>query len=356
MEAQLSTHMRKEVIRALDRAASVVSIQIDGAWRAAAKVLVAVLVAACTGAPGTASGSQAQATPGSGSAKATDGNEFASFRIPYRLDLAAGWTVLASSQQPGSDEDVFVAPDPATWVTVGTGQPLTGQTVKDRVNLGRLEFPQCVSRPTDDRSITMGGESGLEWSYACRQDFNLAAQSIHRGLGYRLTVHVCTSATALAQPQMDELVAGFAFTDAPAAAPASGVATSDQPVGCGSGPSPSVTPLPRTDLDGVWRACPTEQDILAAGGDAEDAHRNAGCVTLTFRLGAFLESGASASTNQPGTYRISHAEVTIFRANGEAFDFAWSVSGDRLTLMRSTAAGAISPPVWIAIPFTRQKP
>jgi hypothetical protein len=213
-----------------------------------------------------------------------------------------------------------------------------------------------VSRPTDDRSITMGGEPGLEWSYACLQDFNLAAQSIHQALGYRLTVHVCTSATALAQTQMDGLLAGFAFTDAPAAAPASGIATSDQPVGCGSGPSQSAAPPPQTDLDGVWQACPTEKDILAAGGEAGEARDNAGCTTLTFRQGAFLESGASASTHQAGTYRLADAEVTIFRANGDALDFAWSVSGDRLTLNGSTKPGAISPAPWIAKPFTRQGP
>jgi hypothetical protein len=127
-------------------------------------------------------------------------------------------------------------------------------------------------------------------------------------------------------------------------------------VGCGSGPSQSAAPLPQTDLDGVWQACPTEKDILAAGGGADNARDNAGCTTLTFHHGAFLESGASASTGQPGTYRIADGEVTIFRANGEAFDFAWSVSGDSLTLKRSTTPGAISPEVWIAKPFTRQGP
>lgn len=339
-----------------------VPMAVDFSRRTASRLVVAILVAACTGATGTAGGSQAPttmatATPTTAlprSTTPTNSTQFASFRVPYRLDLPVGWTVLASSQQPGSDEDALVAPDRLMWVTIGTGQPLPGQTVQDRVNLGRGEFPQCVSRPTDDRQISMGGESGLEWSYACLQNFNLAAQSIHQGLGFRLTVHVCTSATALAQQQMDELLAGFAFTDAPAAAPASGVATSDQPVGCGSGPSQS--PLPQTGLDGVWQACPTEQDILAAGGGADNARDNAGCVTLTFRLGAFLESGASASTGQPGTYRVANGEVTIFRANGEAFDFAWSVSGDQLTLKRSTTPGAESPEVWIAKPFTRQKP
>jgi hypothetical protein len=325
---------------------------VDSARRWAAMLVVAVVFAACSGAP-TASGSQASTTALSASATSTNATQFASFRVPYRLDLPVGWTVLASSQQPGSDEDVFVAPDRATWVTMGTGQPLPGQTVKDRVNLGRLEFPECVSRPTDDRSISMGGESGLEWSYACLRDFNLAAQSIHQGLGFRLTVHVCTSATALARSQMDDLLAGFAFTEAPAAAPPD-VPKSDQPVGCGPGPSQSVAPQP--DLDGVWQACPTEKDILAAGGEAGEARDNAGCTTLTFRHGAFLESGASASTGQPGTYRIADGEVTIFRANGDAFDFAWSVSGDRLTLKRSTTPGAISPAPWIAAPFTRQQP
>jgi hypothetical protein len=329
---------------------------VGSARRAAAALGVAVLLAACNSAPGTASGSQAPTTASPASATPADETQFASFRAPYRLDLPMAWTVLASSQQPGGDEDAFVAPDRATWVTVGTGQPLPGQTVNDRVDLGRLEFPQCTSRTIDDRPIRMGGEPGLEWSYTCLHDFNLAAQSIHQGLGFRLTVHVCTSATALAQPQMDDILAGFAFTDAPAAAPTTGVATSDQPVGCGSGPSQSVAPLPQTDLDGVWQACPTEEDILAVGDDADDAHRNAGCTTLTFRRGAFLESGASASTGQPGTYRIADAELTIFRANGEAFDFAWSVSGDRLTLKGSTTPGGISPAPWIAIPFTRQGP
>ena len=104
----------------------------DGARRAAAVLGVAAILAACNGAPGTATGSPASTTASPASATSADETRFTSFRSPYRVDLPKAWTVLASSQQPGGDEDAFVAPDRATWVTVGTGQPLPGQTVKDR--------------------------------------------------------------------------------------------------------------------------------------------------------------------------------------------------------------------------------
>jgi hypothetical protein len=127
----------------------------------------------------------------------------------------------------------------------------------------------------------------------------------------------------------------------------------DQDITCGPGPSQSPGASEVTAVDGVWEACPTELDILAAGGEPGEAKENAGCTTLTFHRGAFREIGASAATNQPGTYLVSSDRITIERSNGEVFDFTWSVFRDALTFQQSPVPGAISPSPWLARPFRR---
>ena len=59
----------------------------------------------------------------------------------------------------------------------------------------------------------MGGERGLLWSYQCEPSFHLAAQTIHNGVGYRLTVHNEEGDTSAAGEVMTALLAGFVFTE-----------------------------------------------------------------------------------------------------------------------------------------------
>lgn len=118
----------------------------------------------------------------------------------------------------------------------------------------------------------------------------------------------------------------------------------------GPGAPPTFGP---TQLDGAWQSCPTEQDIVAAGGGAGEARENAGCVTLTLSDGVFRETGASASTTLPGTYVVDGTNITIHRSNDEVFDFTWRVAGETLTLTESPKTGAVSPAPWLAKSFNR---
>ena len=120
------------------------------------------------------------------------------------------------------------------------------------------------------------------------------------------------------------------------------------PAGPGAAPLPSVIVV-----DGAWQACPTEADILAAGGTTPEAAENAGCTTLTLRDGVFRETGGSAATTVPGSYIVTGTTIAIHRSNGEVFDFSWSVGGNTLNLTRSSAPNAISPAPWLAKPFQR---
>jgi hypothetical protein len=106
-----------------------------------------------------------------------------------------------------------------------------------------------------------------------------------------------------------------------------------------------------TELDGRWQACPTEEDILAVGGDPGEARGNAGCTTWTFQAGTFTESGPMAPSGQAGSYEVDGDMITIRRANAEEFMFRWSISGGRLTFADPGIAGAISPAPVIAVPW-----
>jgi len=118
---------------------------------------------------------------------------------------------------------------------------------------------------------------------------------------------------------------------------------------CGPIP-PSSTPA-ATELDGRWRACPTVEDILAAGGEPVEARENAGCTTWTFRAGTFTESGPMATSGQAGSYQVDGDMITIRRPNAEEFLFRWSLFRGRLTFANPGIAGAISPAPVIAVPW-----
>jgi TRAP-type C4-dicarboxylate transport system substrate-binding protein len=113
---------------------------------------------------------------------------------------------------------------------------------------------------------------------------------------------------------------------------------------------PSSTPA-ATELDGRWRACPAEEDILAAGGEPVEARENAGCTTWTFRAGTFTESGGMATSRQAGSYQVDGDMITIRRPNAEEFVFRWSLFRGRLTFADPGIAGATSPAPVRAIPW-----
>lgn len=154
----------------------------------------------------------------------------------------------------------------------------------------------------------------------------------------------------------------------------SSVTVVDPPVACGpndgsvgsptptssnsSAPTPSEGPP--TALDGTWKACPSEQDILAAGGAADESRGNAGCWTLTFHRGefgsAFVASLDPSGTCSPcfvGPYSVETDSVTMNMTSGDVFQFTWSAFKDTLTFKKSRAPGAVSPAPWLAKPFVR---
>ena len=106
-------------------------------------------------------------------------------------------------------------------------------------------------------------------------------------------------------------------------------------------------------IDGVWRACPTVQQILDAGGEPGEAQHNAGCYTMDFHGGVFREGGgAAAADTLAGRYSVDGTLVTINRNNGERFVFTWVLLGDTLSFGNGPA-GSISPAPVRAVPFER---
>jgi len=125
--------------------------------------------------------------------------------------------------------------------------------------------------------------------------------------------------------------------------------------GASAMPSASATDLVTTPVDGAWTVCITEADVTAAGGDPEEARINAGCTTMSFERGVFREAGPGAADGRPGTYSVEADQLTIRRANGELFEFTWSLYEDQLSLGRPADATAISPAPIRALPWIRQE-
>lgn len=176
-----------------------------------AATLVALITTACSA--GAASPSVAPSTPlattasPSASPSAEAGTTYSSSNYPYRLQLPAGW-------EPRADE-AFDGPNQMT-LSVGTGQPEPGQTVEDRVAANRQsQFADCTTDPANDAPITLGGEPGILWSMQCGPTLGLAANTIHKGVGYRLLLELPAGVEAMAQATavMNGLLASFAFTD-----------------------------------------------------------------------------------------------------------------------------------------------
>jgi len=76
---------------------------------------------------------------------------------------------------------------------------------------------------------------------------------------------------------------------------------------------------------------------------------------MSFEGGTFRESGPSAADDRPGTYSVEDDQLIIRRANGEKFEFTWSLYEDQLSLGRPADATAISPAPIRALPWIRQE-
>jgi hypothetical protein len=145
--------------------------------------------------------------PGSGSTAPT---MVTSLLYAYSLQLPDGWLANASSE----DEDSYESADGQITLTVGTGRPDPGQTVEDRVQINReQEFPGCPSDPSQDRPVEVGGEPGVLWTFQCGGVNGVAANTIHGGLGYRLTLKASRTTTAELESIMEELISRFRFSD-----------------------------------------------------------------------------------------------------------------------------------------------
>jgi hypothetical protein len=158
-----------------------------------------------------------------------------------------------------------------------------------------------------------------------------------------------TALTAAVQPVYDELNESGPWLGEIQALVGSSPA---QTVSCESASSSQAPGNNETPIDGAWHACPTVQQILDAGGEQGEAQGNAGCTTMTFEGGVYLESGPQSAGPEPGRYSVDGNLLTIDRANGEHFVFTWTLLGDRLSL-GDGPSGSISPAPMRAIPWDR---
>ena len=61
--------------------------------------------------------------------------------------------------------------------------------------------------------MTVGGERGIVWEFACGTISGLAANTIHDGVGYRLTLRSYGSGADQLESLMAGILATFAFTE-----------------------------------------------------------------------------------------------------------------------------------------------
>ena len=111
-----------------------------------------------------------------------------------------------------------------------------------------------------------------------------------------------------------------------------------------------------TAIDGTWSACPTQADIIAAGGLPDEAQINEGCTTMSFDRGTFHETGAGSAGPEEGAYLLADDhQLVVIRANGELFEFTWSLFQDQLSLSLPAKAKAVAPAPIRALPWVRQE-
>ena len=79
----------------------------------------------------------------------------------------------------------------------------------NRANLG----PACQSDPAVDLPTTIGGEDGLEWTWACGGWTYLGINMLHDEQRLRLQVGMPPGSEGEAQPLLDQLAQNLTFAD-----------------------------------------------------------------------------------------------------------------------------------------------
>jgi hypothetical protein len=185
------------------------SRSIRAARRARLATAAVTLLALTATAPGHAASPDPGAAPG----------PFASTVLPFTMALPADWTARPAEpvNSDGTGEELFDGPSGAS-ARVGTGVPGPSDTVADRValNRGDLVTGACTSDATTDRESTLGGEAAIAWSYTCPDQATSAINTLHDGLGYRLSVSVPATDADTAASILESMRTTFAFTSAPA--------------------------------------------------------------------------------------------------------------------------------------------
>jgi hypothetical protein len=289
------------------------------------------LLATAVAVLGVASGALAAAASPETS-PATGTAPFESRIRPYTLILPVGWSVVEASQEQGSDQDLFAGPEGDA--RVGTATPEPGQTVADRVATNRADLPTgCTSDPDADWSTTLGGEEAIGWSSQCPNAFTMAVNTIHGGVGYRLSVSVPMGSEQSAAPLLEQMRLGFAFSDSTA------------PAVDGSADLATVEAALQGTWENAWH--PIELAIAtldAAGIDSRDRWWADGDSTTTLRSAVKFQDGAIVQyvaidggpleVGWVGTYRLidDHTIKAIETSTFDRVVYEFTLRDDVLTI------------------------
>jgi TRAP-type C4-dicarboxylate transport system substrate-binding protein len=216
--------------------------------------------------------------------------------------------------------------DQQTWLREAVGKSMDDMTAR--------------AQATDRESLGNACRNGAQFVNASESDLDELRDAVESVYG-RLRQD---EATSRAIDAIEALRGSDRFSLAcPATAEESGT------------PTPAATVPVTTPVDGTWMVCITEADVVAAGGDPNEGRTNAGCTTMSFDAGTFRESGPGAADARPGTYAVDGDQLTIRRANGELFEFTWSLYEDQLSMGLPADATAVSPAPIRALPWIRQE-
>jgi TRAP-type C4-dicarboxylate transport system substrate-binding protein len=204
----------------------------------------------------------------------------------------------------------------------------------------RAALQDSVTTATGPMIQRYEGEDAENLASGCRRNLTLVNATDEQRAALSAAVQPVTDQIAKTGPWLGEIQNLL------------GVRPPNQTVNCeGATVSPSPAGV-ATPIDGIWRACPTVQEILDAGGDPGEAAGNAGCYTMNFHEGVFREGGSASADSLAGTYSVDGNLLTINRNNGERFVLSWNLLGDKISLGKGPA-GSVSPAPLLAVPFER---
>jgi hypothetical protein len=275
-------------------------------------VAAVALMALSATAPIQAASPETGTTPG----------QFASTVLPFTISLPANWTARPAgpANGDGTGEELFDGPD-GTSARVGTGIPGPSDTVADRVAFNRADLVTgaCTSDPAADQQTTLGGEAALEWSYACPDQATAAVNTLHDGLGYRLSVSVPAAAADTAVSILESMRTSFTFTSAPADAASLDVA--------------AVATVLEGTWQTDWRPVELERATLeAAGLDPADGDPG---------FADYLQAGGSDRM----AVKFDNGTMTQYAAqDGGPYEVGWRASFHLLdaTTLQAHESGATS--------------